>query len=362
VARLPKPGGDKGQWGDILNDFLQVAHNDDGTIKAEAVTSTTTGAAAGSSGAAGAAGAAGIAGAAGATGPQGPPGGGGAPTGPASGVLAGTYPNPTFATDMATQIELDTHTNATTSVHGIADTADIIIEGDSRLTDARTPMGSAGGVLTGTYPNPSFAADMATQTELNTHINALTSVHGIPDTAVLSTMAVDTAANLAAANPVLAVRQWGFASDTGVIKVGDGVTAWNSLSARQPTKPTPFIATSTAVQSGISAATDITSLSIGPFTVASRPWRVRLVLPWVTVSAVAVTASSLITDLSNTIVAMASGTGRGASDLVGIPPPEEIITTPGTYSRKARLQTNAGTASVNAGLGFVTAVLIAEEL
>jgi hypothetical protein len=32
-----------------------------------------------------------------------------------------------------------THNTATTSVHGIADTANLIVEGDSRLDDARTP-------------------------------------------------------------------------------------------------------------------------------------------------------------------------------------------------------------------------------
>lgn len=33
MARLPQPGSDSGAWGDILNDFLQVAHNSDGTLQ-----------------------------------------------------------------------------------------------------------------------------------------------------------------------------------------------------------------------------------------------------------------------------------------------------------------------------------------
>ncbi|HWZ65821.1 MAG TPA: hypothetical protein VNX65_03410 [Patescibacteria group bacterium] len=35
--RLPVPGHDEGVWGDILNDFLEVAHNTDGTLRADAV-------------------------------------------------------------------------------------------------------------------------------------------------------------------------------------------------------------------------------------------------------------------------------------------------------------------------------------
>ena len=37
MARLPEPGGDSGQWGDLLNDYLSIAHNSDGTIKNGAI-------------------------------------------------------------------------------------------------------------------------------------------------------------------------------------------------------------------------------------------------------------------------------------------------------------------------------------
>lgn len=33
MARLPRPGGDAGSWGDVLNDFLSQEHNPDGTLK-----------------------------------------------------------------------------------------------------------------------------------------------------------------------------------------------------------------------------------------------------------------------------------------------------------------------------------------
>jgi microcystin-dependent protein len=72
----------------------------------------------------------------------------------AGGVLAGTYPNPAFASDMATQAELDaasasaasalsTHESDTTSVHGISNTANLVYTSDSRLTDSRTPTAHA---------------------------------------------------------------------------------------------------------------------------------------------------------------------------------------------------------------------------
>jgi len=41
MSRLPQPGSDQGQWGQILNDFLAQVHNTDGTLKANVVDSTT---------------------------------------------------------------------------------------------------------------------------------------------------------------------------------------------------------------------------------------------------------------------------------------------------------------------------------
>jgi hypothetical protein len=37
MARLPIPGSDDGTWGQVLNDYLEVAHDNDGSIKTGAV-------------------------------------------------------------------------------------------------------------------------------------------------------------------------------------------------------------------------------------------------------------------------------------------------------------------------------------
>lgn len=130
-----------------------------------------------------------------------------------------------------------------------------VLTGDTRLSDARTPTGGAGGVLSGTYPNPGFAVDMATKAELDAVATAKADAahaHAAANISDSTTVgrAVLTAIDAAAARAAIGA---GTSSTTGAVT---DVTGTAPITSTGGAAPAIGITAATTVAAGSMSAAD----------------------------------------------------------------------------------------------------------
>ena len=186
MPRLPQPGGDEGNWGTILNDYLSAAHNADGTLKTASISESqldttvqaklnSVAGSPGATGATGPQGAQGTSGPQGATGPQGVAGATGATGAPGSGATT-----------------LDQLTDVTTT--GVTSGQVLKYDGTqwAPAADATGGGGGGGNVPTGGDPNQVLAKATATDYD-TTWIDSvpLSDVNPLPITGIASPGTLD---------------------------------------------------------------------------------------------------------------------------------------------------------------------------
>ena len=176
TQRLPIPGQDNGTWGDILNGFLNVAHNADGTLNPSAVTAA------------------------------------GAYTKPSSGIPGSDIATGTIAATNLTSAVQTELTSASTALQPTNNLSDVNSVSTARtnlgLGSAATISSTAGGDLSGTLPNPTVVKrNGTTLAGLSTGLLKNTTGTGVPSIATAADVPDLSGTYALVAEPVGAAAQ-----------------------------------------------------------------------------------------------------------------------------------------------------------